>query len=283
MTTTTTTTMTMTMTATMTATGRLVRAELRKLLTTRLWWGLALGLALTTALFVALTGATAGLDTGTGTASPGPQDPAVVRSTYTAGLGVAYLFTLALGIITMAGEYRHQTITATLLTSPRRSRVVLAKLVALVVAGAGYGLVTVGAGLLVGVPLLLVRDAPLRLTSDGVPRALALAVLAVALWALLGLGVGTLIRNQVVALLVAIGVAWIAEPLLSFGLNALDVGSVARFLPTQATTAVVTPPQQGGGFTVDLLPWWGGALVLLGYAVVAGAVGAALTLRRDVT
>jgi ABC-2 type transport system permease protein len=262
--------------------SHLVRSELRKLTTTRLWWGLALGLALATAAFVALTGFTAGVDTGAG-ASPGPDDPAVVRSVYTAGLGIAYLFTLSLGIITMAGEYRHQTITATLLSAPRRSRIVLAKLVALVVAGIGYGVVTVVAGLLVGIPILLVRDAELRLTTDGVPRALALSVVAVALWAVLGLGIGTLIRNQVVALLVAVGVAWLAEPLLGLGLNALDAGSVARFLPSQATTAIVTPPTTAGGFSFELLPWWAGVLVLVGYATASGAVGAALTLRRDVT
>jgi ABC-2 type transport system permease protein len=261
---------------------RLVHAELRKLTTIRLWWGLAIGVATTSAAFAALAGFTAGIDTGAG-ATPGPDDPAVVRGIYTAGLSVGYLFALALGVIGMAGEYRHQTITATLLGSPRRVRVVLAKLAALSVAGIGYGVVAVLAGLAVGVPILLGKGADLRLTSDGIPRALALSVLAVALWAVLGLGVGTLLRNQVVALLVAIGVAWIAEPLIAFGLNALDVGSVARFLPSQATSAIVTPPTSAGGITLDYLPWWAGALVLLGYAAAAGSLGAALTLRRDVT
>jgi ABC-type transport system involved in multi-copper enzyme maturation permease subunit len=261
---------------------RLVRAELRKLRTTRLWWGLALGIASTSAAIAALTGLTAGIDTGAG-ATPGVDDPATVRSVYTAGLGVAYLFALALGVIGMAGEYRHQTISATLLGSPRRARVVVAKLVALSLAGIGYGVLTVVSGMAVGVPILLVKGAPLRLASDGIPRALVLAVLAVALWAVLGLGVGTLIRNQIVALLVGVGVAWIAEPVLAIALNALDVGSVARFLPSQATTAIVTPPSTAGSFSVEYLPWWGGALVLLGYAAVSGAAGAALTLRRDVT
>jgi ABC-type transport system involved in multi-copper enzyme maturation permease subunit len=261
---------------------RLVHAELRKLLTTRLWWGLALGVALASAAFATLSGFTAGIDTGAG-ATPGVDDPATVRGIYTAGLGVAYLFALALGVIGMAGEYRHRTISATLLGSPRRVRVVVAKLVALSLAGIGYGAVTVASGMVVGVPILLAKGADLRLTSDGIPRALVLAVLAVALWAVLGLGIGTLIRNQVVALLVAIGVAWIAEPLLALALNALDVGSVARFLPTQATTALVTPPSNAGTFSLEYLPWWGGALVLLGYAAASGAVGAALTLRRDVT
>ena len=260
---------------------RLIRAELLKITTTRLWWGLLIGVIAGAALFAAVSAGLAGRGPA-GQTTPGVSDPAVVRSTYTAGLSISYLIALALGIIVMSGEFRHQTMTATALTAPRRLRIVVAKLAALVVAGVGYGVVTVLAGVAVGAPIILARGGSARLFGDGVPRALALAVLAVALWAVLGLGIGTLIRNQVVALLVAIGVAWLAEPLLSFGLNALDWGFVAKYLPSSATGALVSP-STGGGFTMEYLPWWGGALVLLAYAGVSGALGAALTLRRDIT
>ncbi|WP_158221047.1 ABC transporter permease subunit [Kineosporia sp. R_H_3] len=263
--------------------NRLVRAELRKLSTTRLWWGLLIGVAVTAAAFAVLTAAIAGLSGADGTPTPGVEDPAVVRSVYTAGLGTAYLFALVIGVVSMAGEYRHQTITATLLGSPRRVRVVLAKLVALSAIGLVYGVVTVLAGVVAGASTIALRGGDLRLTTDGVPRSMGLAVVAVALWAVLGLGVGTLIRNQVLALLLSVGVAWIVEPLLALGLNALDAGTVAKFLPSQATTAIVTPPTSAGGFDAAYLPWWGGVLVLLGYALVSAGVGAALTLRRDVT
>ena len=262
---------------------RLVRSELRKLLTTRLWWGLLIGVAFTSAAFAVLIGATSGRSLGGAAAGPGVSDPATVRSIYTAGLGVAYLFALALGVIAMAGEYRHQTMTATALASPRRLRIVMAKLVAVMILGLLYGVTAVVAGVIAGAPLIAGRGGQLRLTSDGVPRTLLLAVLAVALWTVLGLGIGTLIRNQVLALLLAIGIAWIAEPILSFALNALHAGQIARFLPSQATNALVTPVASGGGVRVELLPWWGGALTLIGYAAVAGTLGAMVTLRRDIT
>jgi ABC-2 type transport system permease protein len=264
--------------------SRLIRAELLKIFTTRLWWGLLIGVVAGAAISAGADAALAGMgaDTGT-TAMPGVDDPAMVRTIYTAGISVAYLITLSLGIITMAGEYRHQTMTATVLTSPRRERIVLAKLAALILTGVGYGVAAVLTAVLVGAPIIMARGGSVRLVSDGVPRALGLAVLAVALWGVLGLGIGTLIRNQVVALLVAIGTAWLAEPLLSFALNALDWGFVAKYLPSSATSALVSPPGDSAGISLTYLPWWGGALVLLGYAVLSGALGAALTLRRDIT
>ncbi|HET9658159.1 MAG TPA: ABC transporter permease [Kineosporiaceae bacterium] len=259
---------------------RLIRAELLKLRTTRLWWGLLIGVVAGSAL---LAGVDAGL-AGRGNAGmPGVGDAAMVRTIYTAGISVAYLITLSLGIIMMAGEYRQATMTATVLCSPRRERIVVAKLVALLVAGVGYGMAAAITAVAVGAPIILARGGSARLLSDGVPRTLGLAVLAVALWGVLGLGVGTLIRNQVVALLVTIGTAWLVEPLASVALNALDAGAVARFLPSSATSSLISPPTGAGGFTQELLPWWGGALVLLGYAAVSGALGAAITLRRDIS
>jgi ABC-type transport system involved in multi-copper enzyme maturation permease subunit len=215
---------------------------------------------------------------------PGTDDPGMARMTYTAGISSAYLFTLAIGIMMMAGEFRHQTMTATALAVPRRHRIVLAKLGTVLFVGTGYGLVAVLSGTVTAVPILAIRKEPILLFGDGIPRALALAVLAVALWAVLGLGIGTLIRNQIVALLVAIGVAWLGENIVTFILTALDFGNVAKFLPGMATAALISPTSFGDpqAVTMQYLPWWAGALVLFGYAAIAGVSGMAVTLRRDI-
>ena len=258
----------------------LVRAEVRKLFTTRAWWGMVIGVAAVSLGFALIIALIAG-NSGSGGLPPVTR-PDAVRSIYTAGISTTYLFSLAAGILAMAGEWRHQTISATFLASPHRGRVVVAKIGALVVLGALYGLVSVACGVAAGAPVISARGGSLRLLSDGVPRSLALGVLAVALWGLFGLGIATLIRNQVAALLIAIGVAWIVEPILSLVISqALHRPGIAKYLPSDATNAMLSPAVGGSG--QQLLPWWGGALVMAAYAAAFAAVGAALTLRRDVT
>lgn len=261
---------------------RLIRAELLKILTTRLWWGLLIGVVLGSAAICGLIAWATGQDM-QGQPGPGVDDPAMVRMVYTQGTGIARLITLAFGIIAMSGEFRHQTITSTVLAAPRRWRIVLAKLVVVALAGLGYGVAAVASGVLVAAPVMVARGGEARLTSDGIPRALLLSVVATGLWAVIGLGIGTLLRNQIVALLVSIGIAWILEPIIVLVVDQVGWGSVARFFPSAATSAVTTPPVASGGLTSTYLPWWGGVLVLLGYALFSGAFGAALTLRRDIT
>ena len=63
----------------------------------------------------------------------------IANSVYTAGLSVGYLLMLVIGVIQIGAEYRHRTITSTFLTQPRRPRVMLGKVLALVLVAAAYG------------------------------------------------------------------------------------------------------------------------------------------------
>jgi ABC-2 type transport system permease protein len=262
--------------------GRLVGTELLKLRSVRVWWGLLLTGVLLAFVQAGLLAGTAGLSLGPGAPpSPPPTDPAMLRTIYTGGLNYGYVVTLCLGVLGMAGEYRHQTITPTLLAVPRRSRLVASKLVAYLLAGLGYGVAFVLAGAVLGAIVVAARGYPLGLDTPGVGRAIALAALACAIWTAFGLGLGTLIRNQIVALLVGIAFAVLAGPLLALALQAAKAGAVAQYLPNQASAALVQPAS--GGLEQTLLPWWGGALVLLAYGVAFAALGTVLTTRRDVT
>jgi len=188
-----------------------IRAELRKIFTTRLWWGMAIGMVVVGGGLAAVLAALAGSNAGGPNALPSLDQPGMVNTVFTAGLSFGYLLTLAVGVMTIGSEYRHKTITSTFLSTPRRVRVMLAKVVALLVVGVFYGLVFTVSSVAVGATIITLRGFNAFPSSENVPRTLALSLLALGLWALIGLGTGILISNQVAALLISIGIAWIGQ------------------------------------------------------------------------
>jgi ABC-2 type transport system permease protein len=259
----------------------LVRSETTKILTTRLWWGLLIGVAAYAGIQAAATAAFAGVESGAGQPGiPGLESAETIRSIYAgAAFTGAYVFALVLGITGMTGEYRYQTVTPTFLATPRRARVVAGKAVAHLGVGMAYGLVATLVAFVAGGLVIVVRGGSLGLDTPGLWRAVALGIVAVGLWTLVGIGIGTLIRNQVAAVLVGVAVTFLVEPLLTIGLYALDLDAVGRFLPSSASSAMTSPPSMYG----DLLSWWAGGLVLSGYALVFALLGVLLSVRRDVT
>src|SRR5687768_10716551 len=124
-----------------------------------------------------------------------------------AGIASA-IFTLVLGITAVAGEYRHKTITDTFLATPRRGRVMAAKLVAYTIAGVGVGVISAGTGSLTTGAWLATDDASLDLTVAGVWRVVAGIVALNAAYAAIGVSLGALIRNVTGTVVVAL--TWIA-------------------------------------------------------------------------
>jgi hypothetical protein len=157
--------------------------------------------------------------------------------------------------------------------------VVLAKMAAHLLVGIGYGLVCVVAALVVGGAVITVRGHGLGYGADRLWPSIGLGVVAVGLWTLLGIGIGTLIRNQVAAVLVAVFVTFLVEPLATFILAANGLDDIVKWLPTNASTALTSP----GTTLVTYLVWWAGGLVLLGYAAVLAGVGVLLSARRDIS
>ena len=117
-----------------------LRAELRKITTTRLWWIVLICIVVLSGGYAA---GVALLQPGAGTAF---DDPGIVRSVYNGGNPVARVLALVLGIATMGSEYRHQTLAATYLATPRRTRVLLGKAASLLLFGLLYGVASVLAG-----------------------------------------------------------------------------------------------------------------------------------------
>jgi ABC-2 type transport system permease protein len=268
--------------------GGAVRAEFRKFFTTRLWWGMAIGVFLAGALFAVIFAVWVPGSTQQGPGGPsGPPLPdldntAMVNTVYTAGLSLAYLLTLVIGVMSIGSEYRHMTITSTFLATPKRVRVMVAKVTSLLGIGVFYGLVFLVGSVGVGATTIAMKGFSPFPEVGTVARTLALSLLVLGLWALVGLGAGILIPNQVAAILIAVGAAWILEPLLGFLLGLVSWGqSIVPYMPSQATSAMVGQINATAG--VELLSWWAGALVLVAYASILAGIGSVLTIRRDVT
>jgi hypothetical protein len=262
--------------------GGTITAEFRKFFTTRLWWGMGIGVFIAGAGLAGVFAAISGSDFGGGGRQVRLDPTQTATNVYVAGLSIAYLMTLAVGVMGIGSEYRHKTITSTFLSTPRRVRVMVAKVVSLLGSGAMYGAIFLVGSVGVGATVLSLRGMSAFPETGPILRTLALSLLVLGLWGLIGLGAGILIPNQVAALLVSIGVAWIVEPIAGLILGNWSWGAdIARFFPSQATGAIVQSVSGAPG--ANPLPWWGGALVLIAYAAVLAGIGSVLTVRRDVT
>jgi len=246
----------------------LVRAEMLKLRTTRVFLGLC-----GAAVAFSVLGVVAGILTAGDSGSPPLGTSAAVRNIFGSG-GQASLFALVLGILCVTGELRHGTITQTFLVTPRRTRMVTAKLVAMLVAGAALGLLATAVTLVVAWPWLAAKDVSVSVFSSDVGLVILAVIAICALFGVIGVGVGALIRNQVAAVVGALVWEFVVEPLL-VGL----LPAVGRWMPSGAARGLTQETLSSG----SLLPGWGAAGVLLAYGLAFAFVGAQLLVHRDVT
>jgi len=200
-------------------------------------------------------------------------DPLTARRAV-AHAGLVSIFSLILGILAVAGEYRHKTITDTYLSTPRRGRVVAAKLGVYAVVGALFGAISAITAVAATAIWLAAKDGSLDLGSSGVWSTVAGCVVWNACFAAVGVGIGALIRNVIAA--VAAALAWLA---LIEGIIGQLIGDLGRWLPFRSGQALEGVPLPG----IDLLPQWGAAFVLATYAAIFALVAVSTTVRRDVS
>lgn len=242
---------------------RLVRAELAKATTTRLflWLGLLIvGLS----AFVTSTTILSNDDSTLATLS---EQRSIAQFA-----AVGAVIALIVGIVLAAGEYAHGTIAHTFLVSPLRIRVVLAKLLA----GAIVGLLVTGFAELVtwsiAAAWLSGKSVPFFLDSREILDTYLGILGAGALAAAIGVGLGALLRRQTAAIVLALIWLLVGEPVLA-------ISGTQEYAPGHAVAAVAVAGERSS----ELLAFGPGLLLALAYVVGIAAAGAVAMDRSDVS
>lgn len=243
----------------------LLHAELLKLRTTRTFAALA-GAAVGTSLLLTVLVSVL----------TEPTEKSVLIDVFASD--TSGLFILLLAVVGISGEWRHRTIAGSLLAAPSRLRFLAAKTLAFAAAGLLLSLSICLAVSIVAFVILTVRDLPLPQLGELVELAVRGAGVA-ALVGALGVCLGALVRNQVVAIVGVLLLSFLLEPLL-LGL-APDVGRFGPFVALPTAAADLSPADTGLG-DVTLVAPGAAVLLMLAWIGVTFAAGGALLRRRDV-
>ena len=255
--------------------GRAILSEWIKLRTLRSTW---VGMGGVVLILVGLGAIAAGVSTGSVTTQDGGGfangDP---LSTVLTGADFAVLLVGVLGALAGAREYGSRMISVTIAAVPRRWQIVIAKAVVLTAVVLPTALIGVLATFGIGMGLLSAGDgATVALTDDGVLRSvLGMAGYLTAI-ALIGLGLGILLRSAASSIGVLIAVVMVL-PALAGALLPASVDSVLQFLPSSAAAAFTTV--RGAGDTV--LGATAGALVLAAWVAVTLGTSVLAITHRD--
>ena len=188
---------------------------------------------------------------------------------------ISGLFMLILGVVAGAGEYRHGTIASTLLVTPNRLRAVSAQTLGVAAAGLVVGLACVLLSAAIGLPWLSAKDAATLSTGDLIALFGGCAVYT-ALAAGFGVALGSLLRNQVAAVVLVLVFLFVVDPTV-----AALVDEYGKFSLSGLSSAISggSPDDAPGE---ELLPQGVAMLIWAGYTVVVAMGAALLTARRDI-
>nr|WP_179580976.1 ABC transporter permease [Leifsonia psychrotolerans] len=256
-----------------------------------MWWILALVLFAYIALLAGglsalfggiQSGAIGSAAAGGGGAPPPASLPALI---YSFATSVGYVFPVLIGALATTGEFRHQTLTPTFLATPRRGGVLGAKSVTLFLVGAGYGVVALAASVGIGALVMNGFGIDPQLGDSAIWALVGRAVLAMALWSTIGVGLGALVPNQVATIVIVLAFTQFVEPLLRLASSFTTVtAGIGQFLPGAASDSLVGASiltiTSASAVSLD---WRQGGLVLVAYATIATLGGYITSWKKDVT
>ena len=192
------------------------------------------------------------------------------------GLALAQLVMAVFGILAVTGEYSSGMIQSTLIAVPRRGLVLVAKAAVVGVTALVVGEAGAFAAFLAGQSVLVSPAPHATLGQPGVLRAVLLAGAYLALIALIGLGIGAIVRRSAVAIAVIAGLIFALPPIMQ-AFSASVQHATGRFLPEIIAENSLTAVRH---YPFALSPWASLAMLCL-YAVALLGAGGWLLSRRD--
>jgi ABC-2 type transport system permease protein len=245
--------------------SRLLRAELIKLRTTRTFYALA---GVTIGFSLLITVLVASLEE--------PSQDSVITDVFQND--ASSLFIMILAIVGITGEWRHRTITSSLLAAPDRIRFLWAKTLAFAAAGALLSVaVSISIGI-VGYAILESRDLPTPELGELLGQFGRNAGVAALLGAF-GVGGGSLIRNQPTAIVAILVFSFVVDPVLGNLAPAVDRYSPVGSLPSAIQGL---DPDDVGTPEVDYFAVAPALALMFAWIGVLFAAGGALLRARDV-
>lgn len=181
----------------------------------------------------------------------------------------AFIITGLFGAIAVAREYGHGTVVPTFLASPRRYRAVIAQFSAVFVGGAVLG--AIGAAMLVATiaAALPTTDYGFLVSATDVARVIAASALTGAAGAVLGAGVGAILRNTGGAVTTTVLALIVAPPL------AVQLASgTASWIPFTLSSVL-------SGVTNEVAVY-SALAAIAAWAILPALIGLLAVQRRDV-
>lgn len=247
-----------------------VHSELLKVRSTQVWlWMLLLSVVFTGLL----TAGSVADQTQGGNANP----DYLTIFTAAQGAGIAML---VIGMLGFTTEFRHKTITPTLLAAPRRLHLVASKTLAFTALAVMYAGTCLVVNLAVAVPILAAKDVPVQLGGD-VPVGMLKVFVLLAYAVLLGLAIGAVVRHQAAAM--AGGILYFA--ILNGVWSIVPyIRRVWPFSPAAAAQGFMNPDGlEGYPSDVPHLSTAGNLLVMLAWIIGPLLLSAWLMRRRDIS
>jgi ABC-type transport system involved in multi-copper enzyme maturation permease subunit len=206
-----------------------------------------------------------------------PRDAATfdpVGSTLVGGFFAQLAFGV-LGVLVITGEYATGMIRASLTAVPKRVPVLVAKALVYGLTALVLSVTAVLVAFFIGQAILGTKDIDVSLGDPHVARVVFGSAFYLTGVALLGLGLGALLRNTAGAISSLFGLLFVVPIVVHF-LPASWNDAIAKYLPSNAGQ-VITNLRPGD----DSLGPWTGLLVFFLYAVVALVLAGVSLVRRD--